>query len=285
MLSEALEKLHRLAFWGAGLLAMLLFYGPASAADAAWPSDVATRYKLKFNGFDVGSYTFQSRFDGKTYAASSSADVSALFGAFKWKGNIESRGLLAQQGPQPQTYQMNYKAKKKQGSVTLGFEKGVIKSVTLVPNKPPNPETVPVTTDHLKVGVFDPMTTILAMTHASSAKPCDKKIPVFDGKARFDLVMSYKGQEKVADKKPSGQPGQLVVCTVKYVPIAGHKPKDFENPWVDYGGIEIALRPVPSAHVYVPYRITISTSIGAAVMQAENINITDANKVQIALTQ
>jgi Protein of unknown function (DUF3108) len=274
----------RFGFGLASALAAVTLVAPAYAEQAGWPTGVSARYKLSFNGFDVGSYQFQSQFDGKAYTASSNAEVSALFGAFKWKGTIESRGALAASGPQPLSYQMNYKTKKKAGSVTLGFDKAGVQSVALVPEKPPHPDAVPLKPENLK-SVVDPMTTILAMTHATSANPCDKKIAVFDGKARFDLVLSRKGTEKITDKQPSGQPALLVVCTVKYVPIAGHKPKDFVDPWVNYSGIEIALRSVPSAHVFVPYRITIPTSIGAAVMSVETVNITAPGNAQIALTQ
>ena len=265
-------------------VAAVALAGPAFAGQTAWPTGVNARYTLSFNGFDVGSYQFQSQFDGKTYTASSNAEVSALFGAFKWKGTIESRGALAPAGPQPLAYQMNFKTKKKAGSVTLGFDKAGVQTVVLVPEKPPHPEAVPLKPENLK-GVVDPMTTILALTHATSANPCDKKIAVFDGKARFDLVMSRKGTEKITDKQPSGQPALLVVCTVKYVPVAGHKPKDFVDPWVNYSGIEIALRSVPSAYVFVPYRITVPTSIGPAVMSVETVNITAPGSVQIALTK
>jgi Protein of unknown function (DUF3108) len=276
------RKAGRSAAIGIGILGMCA--APTQAADTGWPASVSARYKLFFGGFEVGNYQFQSQFDGKAYSASSNAEVSALFGAFKWKGSIASGGAIVASGPKPQTYQMSFKAKKKTGSVTLGFDKSGVKTVALVPAKPPHPEAVPLKPEHL-AGVIDPMTTILAMTHATSANPCDKKIAVFDGKARFDLVMSYKGQEKIADKTPSGQPGLMTVCKVKYVPVAGHKPKDFVNPWVDYSGIEIALRPVPKAHVYVPYRISIPTTLGAAVMSAESVNITAPDKAQIALTQ
>ena len=61
--------------------------------------------------------------------------------------------------------------------------------------------------------------------------------------------------------------------------------RDFNNSWVDYNAIEIALRPIPSANLYVPYRVTIPTSIGSAVMRAERIDITAADNAQIALTQ
>ena len=270
----------------APLLALIcvLVGGPnAFAAEAAWPASVAAHYKLAFGGFDVGGFDFKSQSDGKAYATTGTASVSALFGAFKWTGEMDAKGALNADAAQPSGYQLNFKTKSKSGSVSLKFDKGAVNSVVLVPNKPPSSEAVPVKTENLK-SVFDPLTSILALTHAGPGDPCDKKIPIFDGKARFDLVLSRKGQEPLTEKKRSGQPTQLVVCRVKYVPISGHKPKDFENPWVSYGAIEIALRPIPSAHLYVPYRVTIPTTLGAAIMTAEKIEITAPNKSVIALT-
>ena len=272
---------------GAGsLLALLLAASCAStagAADETWPASVVAHYKLSFGGFDVGGYDFKSQSDGKAYAAAGTATVSALFGAFKWTGSMDAKGALTSDAAQPTSYQLNFKTKSKSGSVTMKFDKGAVSAVALVPNKPPSAAAVPVKPENLK-SVFDPLTSILALSHAGAGDPCDKKIPIFDGKDRFDLVLSRKGQEPVTEKKQSGQPTQLVVCRVKYVPIAGHKPKDFENPWVSYGAIEIALRPIPSAHLYVPYRVTIPTTLGPAVMTAETIEITAANKSVIALT-
>lgn len=256
----------------------------ASADEANWPSSVTALYRLHFNGFEVGSYQFGSQFDGKTYQAQSSAKISALFGAFKWRGDISSEGTIDKRSPHPSAYQMTYKAKSKKVEVKLGFNGGRVSEVTLVPNKPPNPQAVPVKPEHIE-GVFDPMTAILTISHPSSAKPCDRRIPIFDGKARFDLVMSYKSQQRLEEATPTGQPAELLVCRVKYVPIAGHKPKDFVDPWVDYDHIEIALRPVPRAGIYVPYRITVPTTIGAAEMTAESVNITSSDRERIALRQ
>lgn len=278
-----MASVRAIAWAVAGVAALAACAAPAWAEDGTWPVAVTARYGLFFNGFNVGKYQFQSQFTGKAYTATGTASVSALFGAFTWKGDIASSGSFDTAKPHPANYQLSYKAKSKVVSVTLGFDKDAIKKIALIPDKKPSPEAVPVKEQDLK-NVFDPMTAILAMTHTTSDKLCDRTIPIFDGKARFDLVMSYKGEQKVAEKAPSGQPNKLVVCNVKYKPISGHKPKDFQNPWVDYDKIEITLRPVPAAHTFVPYKITIPTTIGAAVMSAEQVNIT-ANNVQIALTQ
>ena len=247
-------------------------------------TDVKARYKLSFNGLEVGSYDFASQFDGKSYVSTSSAKVSAVFGAFKWRGDIQSSGKLIANRPRPANYEMNFKTKKKGGSVKLGFDAGGVTSVAVEPNKPPRADAVPIAADHLK-NVFDPMSAIMAMSHAVGPNPCKQRIPIFDGKARFDLVMSPKATEKISDNSASGQPRELIVCRVKYQPISGHKPKDFVDPWVDYNNLEIAFRPIPSADIYVPYRITIPTTIGPCMMDAENITITSPNHPQIALRQ
>jgi Protein of unknown function (DUF3108) len=265
--------------------AALLLAAPACAEDAKWPSSVSSRYKLSFNGFEVGAYSFDSTSNGKTYSATSSANVSALFGAFKWKGTITASGGITPEKPKPVSYQMNYRTKSKAGLVRLGFDNtSGVKSLAIEPKKDPNPEAVPVKPEHLK-SVFDPMSAIMAMTHAGAGDPCSKKLAVFDGKVRFNLTLSPKGRERLTETTPSGQPKELHVCNVKYDPVAGHKPKDFANPWVDYGAIEIALRPVPAAGVYVPYRITVPTTLGAAVMVADRIDITAPNNSVIALKQ
>lgn len=282
--SKAGARRRRTAFslFAAAIAAGII--APASARDLAWPNEVDARYRLTFNGFDVGVYNFTSRYTGQKYSATGKTEISALFGAFKWTGTFTGSGSVDNGGPHPVAYQMSYKKGKKVISVRLGFDPSGVKSVALIPNKPPHPDAIKVKPDNLK-HVFDPISATLAISDATRADACNRTIPVFDGKARFDLRLSFKGREAVNDKHPTGQPRELVVCRVKYVPIAGHKPKDFVHPWIDYDHIEIALRAIPSAGIYVPYRVSVPSTIGPAVMTAEEIHITAANNAQIALKQ
>jgi len=257
---------------------------PVGAVEVTWPSQVAARYRMQFNGFDVGTYDFISHFDGKSYSATGKTKISALFGAFTWVGNFAGSGFVASGEPHPSSYEMSYKEGSKLNSVKMGFDGTGVSAIALVPNKPPNPNAIRLKPENLK-NVFDPMAATLAISNANASDACNRTIPVFDGRARFDLKLSLKGREAITDERPTGQPKELVVCRVKYIPIAGHKPKDFVNPWIDYDHIEIALRAIPSAGIYVPYRITVPSTLGPAVMDAEAINITAANNTQIALRQ
>lgn len=256
----------------------------ASAANENWPTQVSAIYRLSFNGFDVGTYRFDAHFTGGAYSAIGKTDISAFFGAFKWVGNFSGSGRVENAGVLPAAFEMSYKSKKKTTSVKIGFSGPAVSSVVLVPNKRPSPEAIALKPENLK-NVFDPMAAMIAVSDADAKNACNRTLPVFDGKVRYDLHLSFKAREPISERHPSGQPKELIVCRVKYVPIAGHKPKDFTDPWIDYNNIEIALRAVPKAGIYVPYRVTIPSGVGSAVMTADTINITAANNQQIALKQ
>ena len=49
---------------------------------------------------------------------------------------------------------------------------------------------------------------------------------------------------------------------MRYLPIAGHKVDTETNYMAATDAIEVVLRPVPSANVFVPYQITIPTMVG-----------------------
>jgi len=68
------------------------------------------------------------------------------------------------------------------------------------------------------------------------------------------------------------------------LPIAGHK-VDLETKYMaSNDAIEVALRPVPSANMLVPYQINIPTLAGYASIVSKRVEIVSPGKAQIALT-
>ena len=141
---------------------------------------------------------------------------------------------------------------------------------------------IPVREQHLK-GVVDPLSAIMMLSRSATADPCDRRIPIFDGKERFDLLFSRKGEMRVTEQAPSGQPGIAHVCRVRYLPIAGHKIDSETKYMAANDAIEVALRPVPSANVFVPYQITIPTMAGSATIVSKRVEIVSPGKPQIAM--
>lgn len=247
-----------------------------------FPPRVSATYRISFGGFDIGSFNFQSQLTPQGYVLQSHAELSALLGAFKWRGNSRSTGNLVQLDPKPSAYTFDYQANSKLGSVKMAFNGAGVTSNTVVPPQDPHPELIPLKEQHLK-DVLDPLSAVMALTRVQGANPCGRKLSIFDGKQRFDLVMSFRRQQKIAETRPSGQPGFAFVCRVRYVPIAGYKMNNETKQMAANGGIEIALRPVPSANLLVPYQITVPTMAGSAVMTVQRVEIQTHNKGQIAL--
>lgn len=265
----------------ASLAVGVAVFVPAAASEP-WPSEVEATYKIAFNGFDVGRFTFRATVAGSSYTVNGDARLSALLGAFRWQGATRSSGQLAGSDPRPAGYTFDFEGTSKKGSIKLGFANGKVTSVTNHPVAPPEPDVVPVRAQHLS-GVFDPLSAVLVLSRTTGSNPCGRRLPVFDGKQRFDLTFTYLRQEAVAETRPSGQPGVAIVCRVRYEPIAGHRETAEARQLATTSGIEVALRPVPSAGLYVPYRITIPTMAGSATLVAERVSIATRNE-QIAFT-
>jgi len=255
----------------------------ASLAAEPWPSRVDATYRIAFNGFDIGKFEFRADISGSSYTARGDAQLSALLGAFKWQGATRSSGTIGAAVPRPAAYTFDFEGVGKSGSIRLGFQNGNVASISAVPATPPEPETVPLRQTDLKA-VFDPLSAVLAISRTTSnGNPCDRRIPIFDGKQRFDLAFSYVRQQAVGTARMNGQPGVAVVCRVRFVPIAGHRPTPETKHMATTEGIEVAFRPVPSAAIHVPYQISIPTIAGYATLTSERINIATRGE-QIALT-
>jgi hypothetical protein len=268
-----------------GFAAFFLATGLSAVTPATaegWPSRVDATYRVAFNGFDIGKFEFRADVTGSTYTVQGEARLSALLGAFKWESDTRSAGHVAGASPKPAGYTFEFRGIGKEGSIKLGFQQGHVASITSLPPKPPMPGEVPLREQHLK-DVLDPLSAVLALSRTSNANPCGRRIPVFDGKQRFDLVFTYLRQQAVADTKPSGQPGVAFVCRVHYVPIAGHRMTEETRHMATTEGIEVSLRPVPSAALFVPYQISIPTAAGSATLTSERINIVTRSEL-IALT-
>jgi hypothetical protein len=246
----------------------------------AWPAVVRATYDVNFNGLNVGSFEFQAHIEDKSYTLTGSAQLTLLL--FTWVGEIRSFGLLSNQTPRPAAFSFEFQANGKTGSTRMDFAGNSIAGVMHNPPSPPKPDIVPVRDQHLR-GVLDPLSAILVLANYSNPDPCDRRLPIFDGRERFDLTLSYKGQTTVSEQQPSGQPAIAHVCRVKYRPVAGHKP-DAENSFLATSdGIEVSLRPVPSANILVPYQITIPTMIGYATIVSKRVEIESPGLPQIAL--
>lgn len=250
--------------------------GPSSAA----PLEITGKYSIYFNGFDIGTVRIDQRTSGRTYNASSEVEISALLGAFRWKGVTRSAGTLSPGAVEPSGYDFQYEGTSKSGSIRMGFSKGAVSSLTAIPETLEPADFVPLKQAHIK-SVVDPLSAIVAVSRPA-ADPCGRKLAVFDGKQRFDLALIPSRREAV----PSGRNGAAVeglVCRVKYTPIAGYRPNADTRALAESSGIEVTFRPIAEAGMWSPYRVTIPTMAGTVTLEATRYDVSAPGIAEIAL--
>ena len=179
---------------------------------------------LSFSGMPVGKFTYRVDVSGDRYrlrAKGGTGGVAAI--AARAEGTATSSGTLSPAGPVPAAHDVRWRdgRKKKRGTMAMRMEGGRVASLALKPKKT-RKGAVPVTPAHLR-GVVDPASAMIvsAPREARGKAVCNRRLPVFDGVNRYDLVMRHARTERVRAK---GYRGPAHVCAVSYVPVAGHKP-------------------------------------------------------------
>jgi hypothetical protein len=254
-----------------------------------WPSQVSAAYKISFSAFgDIGTFSFQSKVTPDGYALTSSADIKVPL-VYKWAAKVTASGKLAGDKPVPSDYFFQSSGRPVIGSertqsIRMALRDRAVATITILPpSSSGGPGYVPLTPAH-KRDVLDPLTAVLAMSRVKGdGNPCNRKLEIFDGKTRFDLVLSPGGQARVPETKPSGQPVMGAVCNVRYVPVGGFKDNEDSRRMANQTGMKIAFRPVPSANLVVPYQIVVPTVAGTATVTLQRMDITAAGQKQIAL--
>jgi Protein of unknown function (DUF3108) len=245
---------------------------PTSGSD--WPSQVRAAYSINFGAFgDIGTFNFQSSMTPDGYVLNANADLKVPL-LFTWATRMSSDGRIAGEKPLPTSYNFQAVARPVIGgergqTIRMGFRDQKVTALTIVPPSPaPGPEFVPLT-EASTHDALDPLAAILAMSRVKGdANPCNRRLAIFDGKQRFDLVLTAAGQQRVPEVRPSGQPFKDNAETSRL---------SKEN------GIQIAFRPVPSANLVVPYQITVPTPAGTATITLQRMDIVAPGEKQIAL--
>jgi hypothetical protein len=137
---------------------------------------------------------------------------------------------------------------------------------------PPATDRVALTDAH-RLGVSDPLSALLMPApRAFGAEACQRTLPIFDGRRRFDLKLSYKRMDRVKAEK--GYAGPAAVCAVAFKPLAGHRTSSSLVKYLSGGRqIELWLAPVAGAQLLVPFKLVIHNMLGNFVVQAAQFEV------------
>ena len=125
--------------------------------------------------------------------------------------------------------------------------------------------------------IVDPLTALLFSAAAAgeglSPEVCRHALPIFDGHQRYDLKLAFKRMDKVTAEK--GYAGPVVVCSVHYEPIAGHRASTRLVKYLSEGReMELALAPVAGTRLLAPFRVWVESMLANLVIEANRFEAT-----------
>ena len=258
----------------------------AAPLPAAAQGRLEAHYEASLAGIAVGKGTWGIEITDDYYSASAQGGTAGLLKAFAGgtgSGSVQGRivnGVLV-----PGVYTATVNSKKSE-TIRISLANGNVREFAIEPEPPVDAERILVTEAHKK-GVVDPMTSSLVRVPGTGEllgpEACRSGASVFDGRLRYDIRLDFKRMETV--KADKGYHGPAVVCAIYFTPVAGYIP---DRPVIKHltseRRMEVVMVPIAGTRVLVPYRLTIPTPFGPAVLEATQFN-TVALPPRLAKTQ
>jgi hypothetical protein len=251
------------------LSAAVLAASPAIAADS-----LRVGYSIRLLGLSMGSAGLNATIGPSSYDIEMSAQLSGIASVVSnAQGGARSSGSIERGRVLSRAYATASSNSKETRTVRMALNSGAVRSVELMPPLEPHPDRVPLTDAH-KRGVIDPLSALVMPVvgaDLTGSAACDRTIPVFDGYARFDVMLSYAGTQQVRSPAYSGP---VAVCKARYKAVAGHRTNRKQTNYMENNRqIEVWLMPVEGARVVTPYKIAMATQVGQLVIEATKVSL------------
>jgi hypothetical protein len=236
-------------------LVALLLSSPAYAGDTA---PVDANYTLYAGGLKVVDVTMNYSLTDKAFDVFAVAKTRGFWSNLvPWRNMVKTYGTVTANGLQPQGARYDDVWKEKARTTQFNFDETGIVSATA--NPPHKKDGRVEASEAQRKGVMDPLSAVVSVLAKGGAEGCKGKIPAFDGRRVYNLVLTDKGEEKLARTSYNMYAGAAVRCEVLFEPVAGFPPKgkksagfwsaqdNAKNPliiWMAKPGADLPLLPV-----------------------------------------
>jgi hypothetical protein len=268
----AMARTIRSALFAAGMTLALALTAAQSHAQIAFEA----AYTIAVARIPIGSAAMTGSIGTDEYDISMSGRTSGLARVVaSGEGSMSATGAVSAGKLLPLRYTSRSTADDDTLAVTMTFKDGNVNELE-ASEPPPGEDRVVLTTEHRRQ-VLDPLSALLipASDGGLSEAACRRVLPVFDGRRRYDLSLSFKRIEQ--EKASQGYAGPAAVCSVAFQPIAGHRRSSPLLTFLTDGrDVEMALAPIAGTRLLAPFRITATYMLGNVVMQATRFEATAA---------
>lgn len=247
---------------------------PASADTgdrlAPAPESLFVQYSGSLLLIPVANISINAVWPGETYSATATFQSGGLLRWFD-DTNIEAgvSGYVREDGLDPWRYQHLNHASGKGRIVGVDFVQGMA-----VPdiNPPFGSMGDPAASDEDRTGAIDPISGILNMMltapMTANGEPCSGRVPIFDGRARYNLRLENGGMSTVSTRAYSGD---ALVCRAYVEPISGYE--EGKRPTEDDTRRPVTMWLAQHGDIWVPVRYRANTRIGNLTINATHLRV------------
>jgi hypothetical protein len=264
----------------AGLSALLLAAAwPGASFDDAHaaalePGRVALTYEVYSGGFHLLTVDVDLAMAGERYGVTTRMQTAGFLSwILSWSQVAASEGLIRNDAMSPERHRSEGQIRGRRRAVEIDYEKGLVSAVRVDPRPADDEDRDEVPPAVQRQGI-DPMSAILgAVQRISAGRGCDGRLPVFDGRRRYDLVLTDRGRHEMPETRYSGFSGEALQCDFLYEPIAGHNrrrpdPERSEKRNIQSGRVYAA---VATGSLVMPVRVEIDSDWGVTVAHLRDV--------------
>jgi len=241
------------------------------ATSAQAQGKVTAHYAISMTGVTIGEINWQIEIGDTLYRTSASGKASGVLSVLmNGEGEVAAQGTVGADALTPKSYISTITDD--DGTITLRmtFAEGVA-SETMTPRPPERKDRLPLTEADRR-DVADPLSAVLLVTSLGggtlAASDCGHTLKIFDGRRRFDLLLSYARMEKIEIGK--GYRGPVLVCSVVLKPLAGYLADSMIVKYVaGRRNMELWFAPVAGTSIVAPVRVLMPTPIGTLKIDAD----------------
>jgi hypothetical protein len=241
------------------LAAALLSISGATATHAATTANAS--YVVNLGGTIIASAKFRFVDDGSAYTLSLNANVSGVAQLVaSGTAKVDSSGTVTPEGLRSSAFDLLTRSGGDEFNIRVQYQKADVTAFVINPPIVNNIDRVPLERKQLS-GVNDFLASFIRKGKLGPGL-CAHRAKIFTGVERFDLSFSY-ARDDVATSMRTGYQGPVVLCKVKYQPIAGHyTTSEITNSLAQEDRILIWFAPLGDSGYAIPYRVLLTTSMG-----------------------
>jgi hypothetical protein len=260
---------YRRAAAGAfGALACLSALGGPALAQARFRA----HYTISMTGVPIGQIAWLAAIGDQRYTTSATGKASGVLSVLvNGEGAVDVRGTVIEGRLVPRFFTSKINDDEGNSDLRMTFEEGAVKEL-VASAPPPGNDRLPLR-DADRRGVTDPLSAMLIPAGDGALAPvnCDRVLPIFDGRRRYDLALSYKRVDRVALERSFT--GSVLVCGVVLKPIAGYRRDSMLVKYVaGRRDMELWFAPIAGTPNLAPIKVLMPTLVGTLEIVADQFD-------------